>query len=51
MNWLDHKKTSNTENLAVAEETNVDESVTAEAKASKNLEIDLKEERKKKPYK
>ena len=33
------------------EEANVDEAVTAEAKASNNMEIDLKEERKTQAYK
>ena len=37
------KKSSNTDNLAVAEESIVDEAVTAESKASKNVEFDLKE--------
>ena len=37
------KKTSNTENLAVAEEENVDEAVTAEAKARNYMKTDLKE--------
>ena len=36
------KHTSNTDNLAVNEEANVDEAVTAEAKASNDIEIDLK---------
>ena len=38
------KKNSSTDNSEVAEEANVDESVTAEAKAGNNMEIDLKEE-------
>ena len=38
------KETSNTENLEVAEEANVDEAITIEAKASNNTEIDLKDE-------
>ena len=45
------KKTSNTENLAVAEEKNVDEAVTAESKASNKMEIYPKKERNKKAYK
>ena len=36
------KKNSNTDNSEVAEEANVDGAVTAEAKASNNMEIDLK---------
>ena len=40
-----HKK-SNTDNLAVAEEANVDKAVTAESKASNKMEIDIKEEQK-----
>ena len=36
------KKASDTDNLAVAEEANVDEDVTAEAKASSDMEIGLK---------
>ena len=38
------KKTSNTDNSAVAEEANFDEAVTAEAKASNDMDIYLKEE-------
>ena len=38
------KKTSNTKNSAEAEKANVDEDITAEAKASNKMEIDLKEE-------
>ena len=34
---------SKTDNYSVTEEANVDESVTAEAKSSKNTEIDIKE--------
>ena len=45
------KKTSNTDTSAVAEEANVDEAVTAEAKASNNMEIDLKEQQKTQAYK
>ena len=37
------KKTSNNDNLAVDEEANFDEAITEEAKASKEMEIDLKE--------
>ena len=37
------KKTSNTDNLAVAEEANVDYAITAEAKASNQMEIYLKD--------
>ena len=42
--WTDWstKKTSNTDNSAVAEEANVDETITVESKASNNMEIDLK---------
>ena len=36
------KKTSNTDNLAVAEEENVDEAVTEESKSANKMEIDLK---------
>ena len=36
------KKASDTDNLAVAEEANVDEDVTAEAKASSDMEISIK---------
>ena len=45
------KQNSTTDNLAVAEEANVDESVTAEAKASNEVEIDLKETQKTQAYK
>ena len=38
---MEYQKTSNTDNLAVAEEANVDEAVTAEAKAINDMEIDL----------
>ena len=34
-------KTSNTENLAVTEEANVDEAVNIESKASNEMEIDI----------
>ena len=44
------KENPNTDNLAVAEEANVDESVTAESKASKDTESDLKQELKKQAY-
>ena len=44
------KKTSNSDNLAVAEEANVDEAITVEAKASNEMEIDLKDEQKTKVY-
>ena len=40
----------NTEYLEVAEETNPDEAITAVAKASNDMEIDLKEERNKESY-
>ena len=36
------QKNPNTDKLVVAEEANFDETVTAEAKASNNMEIDLK---------
>ena len=36
------EETSNTDNLEVDEEENVDEAVTAEAKASNEMEIDFK---------
>ena len=45
------KKTSNTDNSAVAEEANADVSVTAEAKASNDMEIDLKEGQNTQAYK
>ena len=45
------KGTSNTENLDVAEEANIDEAITAEAKASNEMENYLKKERKTKSYK
>ena len=44
---LKHQKNSNTDNLAVAEEANFDEAVTAEVKDSNDTEIDLKEEQNK----
>ena len=37
--------------MAVAEEANVDKAVTAEAKASNDTEIDIKEEQKTQAYK
>ena len=42
--WTDWRtrKTSNTNNSAVAEEANVDEAITAEEKAINEMEIDLK---------
>ena len=45
------KETSNTDNLAVSEEANVDEAITAESKAKNDTEIDPKEERKTQAYK
>ena len=45
------KKTSNNDSFAVAEGANVDEAVTAEAKAINNMEIDPKEEQKIQSYK
>ena len=47
--WSTRKK-SKTEILAVTEETNVDEAITAEAKDSNKMEIYLKEERKTQAY-
>ena len=44
------KKTSNTESLAVSEETNVDESITEESKTSNKMEIGLKDEQNTKAY-
>ena len=44
------KKTSNADNLEVAEEANVDESIAVEAKASNEMEIDLKDKQKTKTY-
>ena len=44
------KKTSITDNFVVAEEVNVDESITAESKASKNMENDIKDEQNTKAY-
>ena len=37
--------------MAVTEESNVDEAITAEDKASNKMKIDLKEERKTQAYK
>ena len=45
------KETSNTENLAVAEEANIGDAVTVEAKSSNDMENYLKEEQKIKYYK
>ena len=45
------KETSNTDNSAVSEEANVDESITFEAKASNEMENDLKDKQNKKSYK
>ena len=44
------KETSNTDNLAVVEEANVDEAITAESKASNDMENDLKDEQNTKYY-
>ena len=44
------KKTSNTDNLAVAKETNVDEAITSEGKDSNDVENDLKYEQNTKAY-
>ena len=44
------KITSKTGNLEVTEEVYVDEAITAESKASKSMEIYLKEERKTQAY-
>ena len=51
--WTDWstKKHSKTDNLAVTEEANFDEAITAEAKASNKMGIYLKEERKTQSYK
>ena len=43
-------KTSKTDDLAVAEEANADEAITAESKARNDMEIYLKEERKTQAY-
>ena len=45
------KINSKTDNLAVTEESNIDEAITAEAKASNRMEMFLKKERKKQEYK
>ena len=45
------KNNSTTDNLALAEEANVDEAVTVESKASNDVEINIKEERKTQAYK
>ena len=44
------KEGSNTDNLAVAEEANIDEALTAEAKAGNEMENDLKDEQNTKSY-
>ena len=44
------KESSNTNNLRVAEEANVYESITAESKASNETENDIKDEQKTKSY-
>ena len=38
------KETSDTDNSVVAEEENVDEAITADSKASNDMENDIKEE-------
>ena len=45
------KKTPNTDNQAVAEEANVNEAVTAETKASNDMDIYLKKELNTQEYK
>ena len=50
LGWTKSKETSNTDNLAVSEEANVDEAITAESKARNEIENDLKDEQKKKYY-
>ena len=45
------EKTPNNDNLAGDEEANVDEAVTADAKAINDMEIDIKQEQKIKSYK
>ena len=45
------KETSNTDNSAVSEEANVDESITSEAKASNEMESDINDEQNNKSYK
>ena len=44
------EKTSNTDNLTVDEEANHDESITPEANASNDIEIDLKDKQNTKAY-
>ena len=44
------KETSNTDNLVVAEEANVDEDINAEAKYRNEMEIDLKYKQNTKTY-
>ena len=44
------KETSNTDNLAMAEEANIDEAITVEAKASNQMEINLKDNKNTKAY-
>ena len=44
------KSNSNTENLAVTDEANVDEAITAEAKASNKIEFSIKAELKTQSY-
>ena len=45
------KETSNTDNVDLAEQENVDKAITAEAKAIKDMENDIKEEQSTKYYK
>ena len=45
------RNTSNNDNQAMTEEVNVDEDFTTKAKASNDMEIDLKEEQKTQAYK
>ena len=45
------KETSNTDNVDLAEQENVDKATTAEAKAIKDMENDIKEEQSTKYYK
>ena len=45
------KKTKNTDNLAVAEEANVDEAITAESMSRNDVEIYFTEELKTRAYK
>ena len=44
------KETSNTDNLAVAEEENVDEAIIEGSKASNEMEIDIKYKQKTEAY-